>query len=728
MYHALYSLPIIILLFASLPDRGSAQGLLQGISGSLDLNYSLFSSKTTDASGVTTKTETNAYNPRFTLSINTNIFPNIRLNAGGVFEKNVSIFKSDGEDTTSTITKVRPYFFLTFKDPLYAAGIGYSRNEETDKTEGHPGVTLINENYIGNLGWKPEGFPSIDSQFLRTNTFDEKHLFQDTTKDLVSITSKYDYKGLGLRYQATYIDTKNKLNNLEIEDLTQNGWVTYSNSFFNRRVSLNTSYNIVHNEVKTTSTQSTGEVNFQISPFAGLSEMSDTPAMVTLAPNSALIDGNLTASSGINIGLPPLGGDFRRRNIGLDLLNPTEVNNLLIWVDRELPADIANSFSWDVYASSDNLNWTFLVTVFSAPFGPFQNHFEIKFANVTTRYIKVVTQPLSAAVPGAAGFPNIFITEIQGFLQKTVAEVSGIKTTRTSHIYNLDVKTRILDIPTLFYDLNYFYTKADPEGQLRYTVSNGFSVNHRFSRILSGSARVAREDGSEEKERRSANVYNASLEATPLKTLTNRFVFSGRDEKIGGKPNNNKSFFLYNIAELYKGLEVNLNGGLDFSERETGEKANSTTVNFLASIIPYQTLTLTLDYSYTKTDQTGGGMPDSSATTQRGDLTVSYNPLRTLFLVARIEVISEADKDTITTQNYGLNWSPFPDGNLQFRFFYNENLTSGEGGKERIIGPGLRWNITRRSFLDLSYQKIESQSGSQKTDSNLFSANLKIFF
>ena len=128
MYHALYSLPIIILLFASLPDRGSAQGLLQGISGSLDLNYSLFSSKTTDASGVTTKTETNAYNPRFTLSINTNIFPNIRLNAGGVFEKNVSIFKSDGEDTTSTITKVRPYFFLTFKDPLYAAGIGYSRN------------------------------------------------------------------------------------------------------------------------------------------------------------------------------------------------------------------------------------------------------------------------------------------------------------------------------------------------------------------------------------------------------------------------------------------------------------------------------------------------------------------------------------------------------------------------------------------------------------------------
>ena len=87
----------------------------------------------------------------------------------------------------------------------------------------------------------------------------------------------------------------------------------------------------------------------------------------------------------------------------------------------------------------------------------------------------------------------------------------------------------------------------------------------------------------------------------------------------------------------------------------------------------------------------------------------------------------EKDTGARTTQNYGLNWSPFPDGALQFRFNYNENLTSGGGQKDRTINPGLRWNITRHSYLDLSYQMIKSTSGSQETDSIFFSANLRIF-
>jgi hypothetical protein len=58
-------------------------------------------------------------------------------------------------------------------------------------------------------------------------------------------------------------------------------------------------------------------------------------------------------------------------------------------------------------------------------------------------------------------------------------------------------ESRILNIPTLFYELSYFLNKTDP-GQTTYTLSNGFSVNQTFSSIFSGSARVAREDGLEE--------------------------------------------------------------------------------------------------------------------------------------------------------------------------------------------------------------------------------------
>ena len=66
---------------------------------------------------------------------------------------------------------------------------------------------------------------------------------------------------------------------------------------------------------------------------------------------------------------------------------------------------------------------------------------------------------------------------------------------------------------------------------MRYTVSNGFSVNHTFTQFLSGRARVAREDGEEQKERRAAWIYDAALEVTPLRTYTERLVFSGRDAR-----------------------------------------------------------------------------------------------------------------------------------------------------------------------------------------------------
>ena len=83
--------------------------------------------------------------------------------------------------------------------------------------------------------------------------------------------------------------------------------------FFNRRVSVSASYNIDYEQIKTsTSAPGTGGGGTVVSSFsslAGLSLNDNTISPLTLPANPALIDGNLTASAGINIGLPPLGGD-----------------------------------------------------------------------------------------------------------------------------------------------------------------------------------------------------------------------------------------------------------------------------------------------------------------------------------------------------------------------------------------------------------------------------------
>jgi hypothetical protein len=648
--------------------------------------------------------------------------------------------KIDGEDTKSTVTKWRPYFDLTLNTPVYKAGIGYNRNVETDKAKGSPSVTLTNETYYGILGWKPEELPSLDLLIQRRNTFDEKRTFQDITQDYFSLTSRYVYKTIDLRYTGSYTDLKDKITNIETEDMLHTGRATYSDSFFNKRVYVNTSYYITYDRT-TISLKGAGggEVKFPIFPFAGLFLISNTPNLVTLPANAGLIDGDVNTGTGINIGVPPPAGNDPR-NIGLDLLNPTEVNDLLLWVDRDLPSGISDYFSWDVYTSPDNLNWTKItpVPIQPAPFGPFQNSFEIRFPNVTTRYIKVVTNPLTVAaaalVPTFTNPDRIFVTELQAFLARPSSAVIGTGKERTvttlSHILQTEAKARIFDIPSLYYDFSYFLTRSQTDGsaQLTWILSNGLSLNHTLSKVFSVAARVAREDGAQENRRAASYVYNASIMATPLRTLRHSLAYAGRNNDIDGKTSNTNSVYLNNSAELYKGIDINLGGGYDWQKRETGERVQNTTVNCGVSIIPNSRTTLTVNYSGTNTHTSGGEKPGFSTFSRIGEVALSYNPFDTLRLYASVGVSSLSGARTDFLQNYAINWSPFPEGNLQFNISYNEDHRSADNFKERSFTPSVRWKITRKTFLDLSYLMIKTSSNAEKSDTNGFNANLKVFF
>lgn len=721
---ALRSAFCALLFLVLFPGLTNAQGLIQGVSGLLEFNYSFFSSKTTDAAGVTTKTTASNYNPRFTFDIDTKIFPNLRLHAGGIAELIKTDVETSGIDTKTNITRFRPYIELTLETPLYTAGIGYIRRQERTEVLHSPSVSLVNEEYNAILGWRPEGLPSIDMRMRRTNSFDDDKDIRDIKEDYINVISKYVYKGLQLNYYGTYIHTMDDLNNLDVKQQVHSGRVSYSDSFLDKRVLLNTTYDVFYSQVKTVS-EGAGSVTLQIFPFRGLSIIANPvgdPDHITLDPNPALVDGNTTASAGIDL---VADAPWVKRQMGLDFLNPTEVNQLLVWVDRELTSTIASSFSWEIWISSDNIDWSHFTTIPSAPFGPFQNSFELNFLSVKTRYIKLVAIPLHRGNPLVP--PNIFVTELQAFSRTPAADVAG-KIKRASHTYNLDARARIFDSPILFYDFYYFFNRVEPSSQQRYTISNGFSANHRFSSVFSGTARVAREDGKEEDKKRVAYIYNASIVADPLRTLRSSLVFSGRDEEIEGKPNNTNSMFLYNTAQLYQGIDINLNGGLNFSKRETGEEGRDILINLGANIVPHRTLTLGLNYSDTMSRRTGGESGSSSTFTRRVDLNLNFNPVRTVYLSALIELIAEKGQGIETTQNYSVNWSPFPDGALQFNISYNENLRSEDRQKERIFTPSVRYKLSGRSYVDLTYQMIKSESKIQKTESQVVSSSLKIFF
>jgi hypothetical protein len=479
-----------------------------------------------------------------------------------------------------------------------------------------------------------------------------------------------------------------------------------------------------------------GVISAPVFPVAGLSALDDSPLDGALESNPALVDGNLTTSAGVNIGLQPTGDPARPRNVGLDFGTPVEVNNLLVWVDRELPQDIANAFSWEVYTSGDNPStgnptWTLHQTVSSAPFGPFLNRFEINFNTVKTRSIKVVTRPLSASVLDASKFPSILVTEIQAFLN-TPAQALKRRTTRTSQNYSLDVKTRLMTLPSLYHDLNAFYAEVDPGGEQRYNISNGIFFTHRFTSMLSSSANASVEYGTEGKETRAAVLYYASLLANPLKTLSNSLVFSGNYQDVGGTASRLNSVVLYNNAQLYRGLDGTLNVGAIFTSQDqaTGGSATRTDayINLGAGINPRPDMAITLSYLGKRSYLSGGEQGRASGGIEhRLDAGASYNPFRTLFLSASVNVAAEPGQKTRVQQGYGLNWAPFPDGNLHFFLNYNESYSPG---RSRLVQPTVRWypGAKRRSSLEVTYQMADTELGGQKTQSHSVSTTLRLDF
>jgi hypothetical protein len=103
------------------------------------------------------------------------------------------------------------------------------------------------------------------------------------------------------------------------------------------------------------------------------------------------------------------------------------------------------------------------------------------------------------------------------------------------------------------------------------------------------------------------------------------------------------------------------------------------------------------------------------------------DPLRTLHLVFGEEVIAITAQPTRTTHNVGVNWAPFPDGALQLIFAYNEALRPIEFGTDRSALGVVRWNLSRKSYLDVSFQRILSEITFQKSQSRVFSVTVRLW-
>ncbi len=670
------------------------------------------------------KFDTNSYliRQRYNLDLSKTIYPYLSFDTGTIFELNETTSKTEGTKTDRDERLLQPFVRLRLNNPIYSGSLEYRRTEFHTSTTNVPNTEDIRDEYDAILGWKPVELPEVTLRYSYTHRYDDPETV-DLVEKLTTLESNYTaWRDLSLNYFYSRTDTENRLTNFDTLEQLHSGRAEYLRNFWDGRFFFNTNYRITYSTIDFSGDSS--NVRVPLFRSQGLFSLDNTPQDgPALSVNNALIDGNLDASTGIDIGL---GGDeLTLTNIGVDLGLTTEVSEIRIWVDRRLTGPVANSFSWSVYTSPDNTNlstWKLVATIPSAPFGTFENVFSISFPSENTRFIKVVTRPLSPTVPDAASFPNIFVTEMETFGTLSQAAAQE-KQENIDWTYDLNLRARVTDKTTLGYSVYYNYRDQDPISNKRTELSNTLSLNHIFTEVFSTTARLNRTDETEEDLDTVVYNYNVSLRGAYLPTLDQSITFSGSNTNTEDDSSDTMTVLLRTNAILYTGWSGFVDAGFNWNRPEASDTTEkSWLLRVSTNFEPNQMLTLNLDYRQREIID-----PEKNS---RYDFTVEafFVPLRALSFNARYNIVDRTGFDTQTTQNYAVNWSPFPDGSIQFFFNYNETLESVEDRRRTTIGPGFNWTISNHFFLEMSYNYQEDDSEAQKIESNNLFAKFRLIF
>lgn len=699
-----------------------------GVTGYAELTAANIKVDNRPADGTPLLTETDSLLQRYNLGFHRRLWPNLRLRFGGLFE--VDETDSQPGDLETATRRVRPYLGIGLRTPDYLADLSFDRNEQRFESEGQEVSTIIRETLSGTLGYSPRSGPNLRLQLFHTDDYDEGRELTDRSENLAQLIGRYQiFPQLRVQYRGSVSDRDDRLETSSIRSVNHSARLTYDQAFLERRVAVHSNYEIAYRAAET-ETRERGEIRFPILLLSGgLSALDDTPFDGALDPNAALIDDNLTTSAGIDIGFEPPSGDRRLRNLGLDFGVETRVNALLVTIDRELPAsEVADRFVWEVFVSTDNLRWTSRGVVTSsggASFDLLQRRFEIRFNDSFARYVKLVVAPLESDPRNR--FPDIFVTELAAEERRELP--GGREVLRaTSHVFNVDVRSQLTTTPTLFHEFNYLYNKVG-DAQSRWLSSNGLALLQPIGPTLLLAARVAREEGRDRAGDRSGWVYSASLASTALPTVRQTLIFSGRDEEILAVQNRQHSVLYSATAEIYRGIDLNLGLGKGYTKVGDVPTVESTQVNTILSLTPNPKLGINLVYQ--KSEDALGAAPETELPNRlvtAREVNLSLRPLTTLYLFGSYRLERRAGEQDRRLNNYSVSWLPFPDGNLHFNFEYTESVRSELDAQERQLSPSLRWDITRRAYLNLAYvdQQLDTDQGRIQTE--IVSGTVRIAF
>jgi hypothetical protein len=316
----------------------------------------------------------------------------------------------------------------------------------------------------------------------------------------------------------------------------------------------------------------------------------------------------------------------------------------------------------------------------------------------------------------------IQVTELEVFRPASEGEQRS-----TGQQLNLNTRLRLLDSPSLFYDLNYFVNSVSGSERRTFMV-NGVSLSHAFDPVWSVAARAANERSDEASRRRVADVLSASLSAVPLPTLRSSVLVGGRREQVDGRQVDSANTLVSAFATIYRGVDLNASVGASTQTESGGRSIRTRLANISAELRPNRIFALYITYDDSSREISSEGQPTVKDPNAAFELGANLNPLPTLYLFGSRRSENRSATGRRTLHNLSLSWSPFPRGTLRFSFFYNEYHESDLDTLVRSGGPSVRWNLNRRTYLNMGYERLRSESDQQDLDRDVLYGTLRVGF
>lgn len=656
--------------------------ILADIHGHADMNYQ---KSTSSASGISS--ETSSFNQGYSLGLGKTITSTLRLMA----DIRLTINERDGKQTED----IFPMIQLDFTPPavqLYYLSLGYNRTESAPANTDPFSTTSMNASFSLPL----EGWPSISISYNRSTVKDYIYPHKiDNISTNKSFNTNYGFNFFKTATNATYSYTdpilEDMVSNNQSETQNHLASISVSRSFWDEKIKANA--NAGYSTSKNISESLGTPTRFErvLGATEGLYIEDTTPDNTNLpASTPTLIDHNTSSTSGIN-----LNGSYR--NIAIKYTTPQSVHKIQLYIstsDTNIATYTTNSFGWQLYTSSDGLNWTALAGTITVSYDSVSSKIIFEFSETNAQYFKVV----NTNFPPAALAINVTEIEALDYINSTPT-IKYIYTT-TRDFGGISFSVTPVEQLSINYNIDYNHTIQDYSNSDSSSINQGSSANWvavpQYLILSAGyntmSSSISSQNYSQGKttSETGTDSYTLSLSSTPLSTLRTGLGYSYNESLTGGETYSNSDSLSGNLSiNLYKGVDINFGSSMSESrDLKSNTKTASTSHSGSLNLIPWKQLSIGVNGGYSSSTSDAQGNKTSS---DSQSLTTSFSYVPTRKIYGSVSIAIEPTQ----SQSYSITW--LPTRSIQTSIGYG---ISGDNTNKRT---NISWTPIPRLSLNIGY-------------------------